>query len=113
MRLAMASRYEEIPLFPLNTVLFPYGQLQLHIFEEKYRLMVRECLEYDRPFGVALIRAGSDLGEPHLIGTAARITEARHDDDGHGCCDPLPVHGASSTVTPHRTTNTPEGVRHL
>jgi ATP-dependent Lon protease len=45
---------DRIPLFPLNVVLFPGEDLPLHIFEPRYRRMVRECLEADSPFGILL-----------------------------------------------------------
>lgn len=47
-------RPEGIPLFPLNVVLFPGEQLPLHIFEPRYRRMVRECLDAKSPFGMLL-----------------------------------------------------------
>jgi uncharacterized protein len=75
----------ELPLFPLNTVLFPGQVLPLHIFEERYRLMVRRCLAEDLPFGVVLIKRGEEVGEaaePHLVGTMARIIESTHLSDG-------------------------------
>jgi uncharacterized protein len=75
----------ELPLFPLNTVLFPGQVLPLHIFEDRYRLMIRRCLAEDTPFGVVLIRQGREVGEsaePHLIGTVARIVESSHLPDG-------------------------------
>lgn len=50
----------EMPLFPLNVVLFPGMQLPLHIFEPRYRLMINRCLEADRTFGVALIVEGEE-----------------------------------------------------
>ena len=51
----------ELPLFPLNTVLFPGQMLPLHIFEDRYRLMIRRCLAEDLPFGVVLIDAARRL----------------------------------------------------
>ena len=74
-----------LPLFPLNTVLFPNGALPLHVFEERYRLMVKECLEGDSMFGVVLIKSGSEVGEPaepHRVGTVARIEDVKRMDDG-------------------------------
>jgi Lon protease-like protein len=74
-----------LPIFPLNIVLFPGGYLPLHIFEERYRLMMRHCLEGDRRFGVVLIKSGSDVGdpaEPEEIGTIAKIDEFERFDDG-------------------------------
>jgi ATP-dependent Lon protease len=47
-------RPERLPLFPLNVVLFPGEQLPLHIFEPRYRRMVRECLDAKSPFGLLL-----------------------------------------------------------
>jgi Lon protease-like protein len=75
----------EMPLFPLNTVLFPGQVLPLHIFEDRYRMMVRHCLAEDKPFGVVLIRRGEEVGgvaEPHSVGTIARIVESSHLPDG-------------------------------
>src|SRR5688500_15065586 len=81
----MAQQLEEMPLFPLNTVLFPYASVQLHVFEERYREMVKDCLAYDMPFGIVLIRSGSEVGgaaEPYLVGTAVRIIKVHTYDDG-------------------------------
>ena len=81
----MSDSLEELPLFPLETVLFPYASLQLHVFEERYREMVRDCLEYDRRFGIVLIRESSDLGplaDPYLVGTAVRIVQVHNYPDG-------------------------------
>jgi Lon protease-like protein len=80
----MSQSLEELPLFPLNAVIFPYAALQLHIFEERYREMVRSCLEFDRPFGVVLIRSGSETGpaDPYMVGTVVRITRVHDYDDG-------------------------------
>ncbi|MEI6849159.1 MAG: LON peptidase substrate-binding domain-containing protein [bacterium] len=67
-----------IPLFPLQLVLFPGVALPLHIFEPRYRLMVKRCLELNQAFGV--IRSGTDgLSE---IGTLAEIREATRYIDG-------------------------------
>lgn len=75
-----------MPLFPLNTVLFPGMPLQLHIFEERYKRMINECNEHKRPFGVVLIKEGSEalgpLPMPHWIGTAAYIQELQRLPDG-------------------------------
>ena len=75
----------ELRLFPLNTVLFPGMRMPLHIFEERYRTMIRECIEEDAPFGVLLIREGPETGGgaiPHTIGTTARITQVEYMEDG-------------------------------
>lgn len=76
---------DPLPLFPLNVVLFPGMVLPLHIFEERYRLMVRRCLDQNSPFGVLLIREGKEVGEtavPYEVGTTARITRVERLDDG-------------------------------
>jgi Lon protease-like protein len=68
-----------MPLFPLRTVLFPGAPLQLRIFEERYKVMVRELLDRGGEFGVVLIREGSEVGgeaRPHSFGTLARIEES-------------------------------------
>ncbi len=65
-----------LPLFPLNLVLFPGMDLPLHIFEERYKDMIGECLEQDVPFGVVLIKDGMEVGapaDPERIGTSTRI----------------------------------------
>ena len=74
---------QEIPLFPLGTVLFPGGRLPLQIFEPRYLDLVRDCMKQNRGFGVVLIRAGrdtrqpGDAGPPTLfdVGTYARIVD--------------------------------------
>jgi uncharacterized protein len=76
---------EPLPLFPLNTVLFPYARLQLHVYEPRYREMLRFCAENDSGFGIALIRSGQEVGgpsEPFMVGTAARIISAQTFEDG-------------------------------
>jgi Lon protease-like protein len=75
----------DLRLFPLNTVLFPGMRMPLHIFEERYKIMIRECIEEDAPFGVLLIRSGAEVGSgavPHDIGTTARILQVEYLDDG-------------------------------
>ena len=75
----------ELPLFPLNLVLFPGMRLPLHIFEERYKAMIGECIEQDAPFGVALIKEGPEVGgpaEPHAIGTTARIAQVQRIEEG-------------------------------
>lgn len=70
-----------LPLFPLNTVLFPGATLPLQIFEERYKQMIRECLEGQQPFGVLLIRSGSEVGSPAVpfeVGTTAHILQVQH-----------------------------------
>jgi Lon protease-like protein len=81
----------QIPLFPLHTVLAPGIALPLHVFEERYRILVRRCLDTSSPFGVVLIREGSEVlpqdgREQELsiagVGTLAEIREANKLVDG-------------------------------
>lgn len=75
----MAERYE-LPLFPLNTVLFPGMMLPLHIFEERYQEMMQRCLNNSESFGVVLLKTGQaegPLGQIYDIGTAAQITQMK------------------------------------
>ena len=51
----------EIPLFPLSSVLLPFGQLPLQIFEQRYLDLVRSCMKSDTGFGVVWIRSGSEV----------------------------------------------------
>ncbi|MBI4201549.1 MAG: LON peptidase substrate-binding domain-containing protein [Chloroflexi bacterium] len=72
----MISPPRELPIFPLGLVLFPQMVLPLQIFEDRYKSMLRDCLEADSRFGVSLIKEGAEVGEPavpHLVGTIARI----------------------------------------
>jgi Lon protease-like protein len=64
-------RPERIPLFPLNVVLFPGEQLPLHIFEPRYRKMVRECLDNKTPFGMLLAMSDGIV----RVGCTAEILE--------------------------------------
>jgi Lon protease-like protein len=69
----------QLRLFPLNTVLFPGAVLNLHVFEERYRKMIAECLDTGEAFGVVLLREGEEAGDPdavpHDVGTTAEISE--------------------------------------
>jgi Lon protease-like protein len=74
----MSADALEIPIFPLNTVLFPGGLLPLRVFEARYMDMTRECMREEKPFGVCLIRSGREVGEPAVpedIGCLAHIAE--------------------------------------
>ena len=75
----------EMPLFPLNVVLFPGMALPLHIFEPRYREMINRCLDESLAFGVVLIKEGPEVGGdalPHRVGTAARIVKVDRQSDG-------------------------------
>jgi Lon protease-like protein len=76
----------ELPLFPLNTVLFPGAPIHLHIFEPRYQKMIGLCIEESRPFGVVLIRSGKEanapLATPHRIGCTANIIQVQRMEQG-------------------------------
>ncbi|MBL8270707.1 LON peptidase substrate-binding domain-containing protein [Steroidobacter sp.] len=74
-----------LPLFPLNTVLFPGGPLRLRIFEPRYLDMVSRCMRESSDFGVALITEGREAGgtaRTTSVGTTARIVDFERLDDG-------------------------------
>ncbi|WP_353235497.1 LON peptidase substrate-binding domain-containing protein [Diaphorobacter ruginosibacter] len=78
-----------LPLFPLNTVLFPDGELALHVFEVRYLDMVRKCHQAGAPFGVVALSSGSEVrkaGAPqeqlYATGTLASITELQSPQPG-------------------------------
>lgn len=101
---------ERLPLFPLNTVLYPGLVMPLHVFEERYRRLVADLLagpeELPRRFGVLAIRDGREVapvresegpagpldglgtmsGDPlealHRVGCVADVTTAREQSDG-------------------------------
>ena len=75
----------ELPLFPLNTVLFPGATIPLHIFEERYKEMIGFCLDHNYPFGVVLVREESEVGgaaQPCDVGTTAYVTTTQRLEDG-------------------------------
>lgn len=81
----MSATTSEVPLFPLNTVLFPGGPLPLRIFEPRYVDMVRHCMRSGSAFGVVLIRSGGEIGAVARtadIGTTARIVDFSQLPDG-------------------------------
>ena len=80
-----------VPLFPLNTVVFPGMATPLHIFEDRYRALIRELLTieavFDRVFGIIAIREGYEVGDhgmqsAHRVGTLVQLTEVEEYDDG-------------------------------
>lgn len=76
---------DDVPMFPLGTVLVPGAYLPLHVFEPRYRALVEACLEGDGEFGVALIERGSEVGggdSRFATGCVARIVEAVQLEDG-------------------------------
>jgi len=75
----------ELPLFPLNTVLFPGGILPLRIFEPRYLDMVKECMRNQHGFGVCMIIQGEEVGEntaSAALGCEAKIIDFDQTPDG-------------------------------
>jgi uncharacterized protein len=69
---------EHVPLFPLNTVLFPGARLPLKIFEQRYLTLIKDCLKQDAEFVVVLISKGQEVGitpEVFSVGTCARVVD--------------------------------------
>ena len=76
---------DELPLFPLQSVLFPGGRLGLRIFEPRYLELVKRCTRGGTGFGICLILEGDEVGEPAVpaaIGTEAVIVDFAMQDDG-------------------------------
>lgn len=80
----------DLPIFPLNTVLFPGMMLPLHIFEDRYKIMVKDCLDRDNIFGVVLAKnrhavtpdvANIFVDDIFAVGTTAHITAVERLDD--------------------------------
>jgi hypothetical protein len=74
-----------LPMFPLSAVLFPHDSMPLHVFEPRYRALLRDCLGGDRRFGIVLISRGSEVGggdQRTGIGTRGVITGAMELADG-------------------------------
>ncbi|MFL6717156.1 MAG: LON peptidase substrate-binding domain-containing protein [Burkholderiaceae bacterium] len=72
------SDHDWLPLFPLDTVLFPGGALPLKVFETRYIDMVRDCMKRNAPFGVVRIKSGKEVGvaaQPDSVGCLAHIVE--------------------------------------
>ena len=69
---------EKIPIFPLNVVMIPYGLMPLHIFEERYKKMINECLNEDKVFGMVYL----EDKHLHKTGCTARVEKVikRYDD---------------------------------
>lgn len=74
-----------MPQFPLGSVLFPSMVLPLHVFELRYRALVKDVLAGDGTFGVVLIERGSEVGGGDRrtgFGTTAKVMEAEEFSDG-------------------------------
>jgi len=74
----------KIPLFPLQTILFPGGPLSLRVFERRYLDMVSSCMASDQLFGIILNKPSStnDKNNFSKIGTLAQIVDWDQGSDG-------------------------------
>jgi Lon protease-like protein len=82
---------DQLPIFPLNTVVFPGVSLSLHVFEDRYRALVHHLLTIPdksmRLFGIVAIREGYEVGQQgrqslHRIGCVVQLTSVEPYDDG-------------------------------
>ena len=99
-------------MFPLGAVLFPHASMPLHVFEPRYRALMRDCLAGDHRFGVVLIARGSEVGggdERTTLGTRGVITEAIELADGRWVLEVQGearievTNGSPTTPTPWRS----------
>jgi Lon protease-like protein len=79
----------EIPLFPLpDLVLFPQVAVPLHIFEERYKLMINRCIDQEAVFGLVLLQRDEDAPQQesentiHRVGVTARVVQVERIEDG-------------------------------
>lgn len=83
-----AHPHQELPLFPLGTVLFPAAPLPLYIFEDRYKRMMADRIDHDPIFGVVLTKIGSEVGDQpstYSVGTSASILNLNP--RSNGCYD--------------------------
>lgn len=84
----MSTLQDTFPLFPLATVLFPDGPLDLHIFEARYLDLMAECLRQGSEFGVVALRSGGEVQQSDLAvafapqGCAAKLVHCDADAAG-------------------------------
>jgi len=73
-----------VPIFPLQTILFPGSKLPLRIFEPRYLDMVSHCMRSNKEFGIVLSRKVPQPGtlETYATGTLAKIIDWNQGDDG-------------------------------
>ena len=82
---------QQLPVFPLNMVMFPGATMALHVFEDRYRALVRDLLDNpdasERLFGIVAIREGYEVGQHgrqslHRVGCVVQLVEVEPYDDG-------------------------------
>src|ERR1700678_2464646 len=79
------GRLQRLGMVPLSAVLYPHAEIPLHVFEPRYRVLMRDCLAGDSRFGVVLIERGAEVGggdQRMAVGTRAVITKAAALSDG-------------------------------
>ncbi|OZG71959.1 peptidase S16 [Hahella sp. CCB-MM4] len=73
-----SKSFQQVPLFPLKTVLCPKGKLPLQIFEQRYLSMITRCLKEEAGFVVVLIKEGNEVGDDVRmfdVGTYAKVVD--------------------------------------
>lgn len=82
----MIGIMQELPLFLLQTVLFPGAPLDLYIFEDRYKQMIRECIDEHRPFGIVLVEEGMETEDTpdaiYTVGCMAQIVQVESLSEG-------------------------------
>ena len=79
------TKNDTLPLFPLRTVFFPGEIIPLHIFEERYKSLIKNCMKYKTTFGIVLIESGKENSTeviPYRMGTEAEIEQCIELQDG-------------------------------
>lgn len=104
---------QKLPLFPLNAVLFPHTSLSLHIFEERYRLMIGRCLEQNSPFGAVLIRQGNEVsGNDPWVRQQRKQLGLPDDGSGDAGADVIP-YAVGATALIRESQRLPDGRYYL
>lgn len=81
----MSAATDSLTIFPLHSVLFPFGRMQLRIFEARYMDLIAQCMQNQSCFGICLIEEGEEVGAaamPHRVGVEARIVDYDMDQPG-------------------------------
>ncbi len=84
-----------LPLFPLPITFFPGFPIQLNIYEDRYKAMIKDCLDKKMDFGVVLIQEGKEalgpIAKPHQVGTVAKILKVKEASGGRILLDAIGV----------------------
>lgn len=81
----MSKHLETMPILPLDMVVFPFSQNRIHISDPNLTAVIEECVQFEKPIAIVLIRKGRGSGkavEPYLVGTAAQIKAVDYYENG-------------------------------